>query len=400
MDDRSSSRSVTAGREASARSAIASFVVMDMMRAAAALEQQGRSIVHMEVGQPGTPAPGTARDRVRQALDREALGYTLALGTDELRARIAQSYKDHYGLEIAPGRVIVTTGSSAAFVLAFLALFDTGHCVALPSPGYPCYRHILSALGIAHTTIETGPQTRWMPTCEMILAAARDKPLHGLLLASPANPTGTMLSPERLSEITSLCDRMGLWFISDEIYHGLVYGAEQATALAYSDQAIVINSFSKYYSMTGWRVGWMVVPEHLVRPVERLAQNLYIAPPAVSQLAALGSFDARGELEGNRLTYTKNRELLLGSLPGLGFSRLAPADGAFYLYADISDLAADSRQLSLRLLEEAGVATTPGVDFDERRGGQFLRFSYAGSTADIEEGVRRLRAWRAGNGTK
>lgn len=379
---------------ASARSAIASFVVMDMMRSAAALEAQGRSIVHMEVGQPGTPAPRMARERVCEVLNLDALGYTLALGTDALRARIARSYKERHGLDIAPERVIVTTGSSAAFVLAFLSLFDVGECVALPSPGYPCYRHILSALGLTHTILETGPETRWMPTEEMISQAAQALPLHGLLLASPANPTGTMLSPERLREILGLCDRLGLWFISDEIYHGLVYEAREATALAFSDRAIVINSFSKYYSMTGWRVGWMVVPEALVRPVERLAQNLYIAPPAVSQIAALGAFDAEEELETNRATYATNRALLLAELPALGFSKLAPADGAFYLYADVSEWSPDSRQLSLQLLEEAGVATTPGVDFDERRGARFLRFSYAGATPDIEEAVRRLRAWQ------
>jgi aspartate/methionine/tyrosine aminotransferase len=378
----------------SRRSEIASFIVMDVMRAASACEAAGANVIHMEVGQPATPAPRIARDAVRQALETDTLGYTMALGTDALRARIAQHYHDTYGVTVTPERVIVTQGSSAAFVLAFLAAFDQGDAVLLPSPGYPCYRHILSALGQRSVIVETGPTTRWMPTVEGIEQAATQSGVKGLLIASPANPTGTMIEPERLSAINALCAKRGLWFISDEIYHGLTYGQPAQTALAYNPDAIVINSFSKYFSMTGWRVGWMIVPQRLVRPIERLAQNLYISPPAIAQVAALAAFDAREELEGNRRVYQANRELLLVGLPRAGFTSLVPADGAFYLYADISDLTDDSVAFARRMLEDIDVATTPGVDFDAERGARFLRFSYAGSTANMIEAVARLTAWK------
>ena len=378
---------------ASRRSEIDSFIVMDVMAAAAARELAGAHIIHMEVGQPGTPAPKAAREAVKRALDTDTLGYTLALGTDALRERIARYYRETYGVTISPERVVVTAGSSAAFVLAFLACFDAGDRVLLPSPGYPCYRHILTALGQSPVMVETGPDTRWMPTVEGIGAAATASGARGLLIASPANPTGTMIEPERLAGIAKACRSLGLWFISDEIYHGLTYGGPAVTALQFCDGAIVINSFSKYFSMTGWRIGWMVVPPQLVRPIERLAQNLYISPPAVSQVAALGAFDGGEELEANRAVYAANRALLLEELPRAGFTSLVPADGAFYLYADISHLTGDSVAFCRRMLAEAGVAATPGVDFDAERGGRFVRFSYARSTADIAEGVRRLKAW-------
>ena len=377
---------------ASQRSDIASFIVMDVMRRAAEREQAGQRVIHMEVGQPGTPAPRAALQAVRRALDTDALGYTLALGMPALRQRIARLYRDWYGLDVPPERVIVTTGSSGAFVLAFLALFDVGARVGLPAPGYPCYRHILSALGARPVTIETGPETRWMPTAGQV-AAEIERGLSGLLIASPANPTGTMLEPERLAEIARLCREGGAWLVSDEIYHGLSYGRPERTALAYSDEAIVINSFSKYFSMTGWRVGWMVVPERLVRPIERLQQNLFIAPPAVSQVAALGAFEAFDELEANKRVYAESRELLLAELPKAGFDAIVPADGAFYLYADISAFSDDSLAFAAAMLDETGVAVTPGLDFDARRGHRFVRFSYSGTTADMAEGARRLQAW-------
>ncbi len=380
-------------RPPSERSDIASFIVMDVMRQAAAAEAAGRHIIHMEVGQPATAAPRAAREAVKAALDRDTLGYTLALGYEPLRARIARLYRDWYGLTVSPERIVITSGSSAAFVLSFLALFDAGSKVALPAPGYPCYRHILTALGASPVTIETGPNARWMPTAAAIEAAAENERLAGLLIASPANPTGTMLEPERLAEITALCKRRGIWFISDEIYHGLTYGVPEATALQFSDDVVVINSFSKYFSMTGWRVGWMVVPEGLIRTVERLAQNLYISPPAVAQVAALGAFDGLDELEANKRVYRANRELLLAELPKAGLGKIVPADGAFYLYADVSAHTSDSLAFAKLMLEEAGVAATPGVDFDEARGRRFMRFSYAGATADMAEAAQRLRNW-------
>ena len=380
-------------RSAAARSAVSSFIVMDVMREAAAREAAGHSVIHMEVGQPGTPAPRAARDAAARALETQSLGYTLALGIEPLRERIARHYRERYGIDVSPKRIAVTTGSSGAFILAFLSLFDAGARVALPSPGYPCYRHILSALGCTPVILETGPETRWMPATGLIAAAHAHAKLDGVLIASPANPTGTMIEPARLSAISEFCAANNIWLVSDEIYHGLEYGQPCTTALQVSDDAIVINSFSKYYSMTGWRVGWMIVPERLMRTVERLQQNLFISPPAVAQVAALGAFDGLDELEENRRVYAKNRDLLLEELPKAGLDRIAPADGAFYLYADVSKHTADSLMFVRSMLEEAGVAATPGVDFDEERGNRYVRFSYAGTTADMIEAAHRLQAW-------
>lgn len=380
-------------RVPAARSDIASFIVMDVMRAAAELEARGRSVIHMEVGQPGTPAPASALAAARSALDTETLGYTAALGIDRLRERIAQDYRERHDVNVDAERIIVCTGSSAAFLLAFLAIFDAGANVALPSPGYPCYRHILSALGCRSPLIETGPETRWMPTLDAVARLDAEIGLNGLVIASPTNPTGTMIEPPRLAELIGYADRQGFWFVSDEIYHGLTYGMPATTALSVSNEAIVINSFSKYHAMTGWRVGWLVVPPSLVRVVERLQQNLFISAPAVSQVAALGAFDGTAELEKNRATYARNRALLLEALPEAGLSALAPADGAFYLYADVSAYTDDSRAFAAAMLEEIGVAVTPGLDFDETRGHHFLRFSYAGTEADMAEAARRIKAW-------
>jgi aspartate/methionine/tyrosine aminotransferase len=377
----------------SRRSAIPAFIVMDVMQAAAERAAQGQDIIHMEVGQPGTPAPRAARARVAAALERETLGYTVALGLPALRQRIAAYYREHYCVAIEPERVIVTTGSSAGFVLTFLALFDVGAKVALPSPGYPCYRHILTALGQTPVPIVTGDAGRWMPTGNQIDAAHRADGISGLIVASPANPTGTMLEPARLAELAAACRRNGVWLISDEIYHGLSYGMAEETALAHSDDAIVVNSFSKYFSMTGWRIGWLVVPPMLVRPIERVAQNLYISPPTVAQVAALGAFDGQDELAANRQVYAENRALLLDALPRLGLDRIVPADGAFYLYVDVGALTSDSLEFSKQMLAETGIAATPGVDFDAERGSRYIRFCYAGSTADMAEAVRRLRGW-------
>jgi aspartate/methionine/tyrosine aminotransferase len=278
-------------------------------------------------------------------------------------------------------------------VLAFLALFEAGRRVALPSPGYPCYRHILTALGVEHALVETGPSDRWMPTAASLAAQYAATPLAGVLLASPANPTGTMATPERLAEIAAFCRECGLWLVSDEIYHGLDYGVRAETALRYADEAVVINSFSKYYSMTGWRVGWMVVPASLVRPVERLAQNLFISPPAVAQVAAAAAFDALEELEANRQVYAANRDMLLESLPRLGLERFAPPDGAFYVYLDVGHLTDDSQAFAGRLLTEAGVAATPGIDFDPVHGRGYLRLCYAGTPAEVAEALKRLSSW-------
>jgi aspartate/methionine/tyrosine aminotransferase len=382
-------------RHPSRRSAISPFVVMDIMRAAYEREITGRDIVHMEVGQPGTPAPRRVREAVKAAIDRDVLGYTDALGIPALRERIARHYKDAYGLDVGAERIIVTAGSSAGFVLAFLALFDEGEGVLLPEPGYPCYRNIVQALGLRPISVPVGATERWSPTPELLSdAISGGQQASGILFASPANPTGTVMDAAALAAICGWCRRQGVAVISDEIYHGLTYEAPAQTALAFDPDAIVINSFSKYYSMTGWRIGWMVVPAALVRTVERLAQNFYISPTTVSQIGALAAFDAVEELEANKAVYAANRALLMEELPRAGFTSFAPADGAFYFYADVSDLTDDSEVLARRILDELGVAVTPGLDFDPVRGRQFLRFSYAGTTEAMAEAARRLKRLR------
>jgi aspartate/methionine/tyrosine aminotransferase len=379
----------------SKRGEISSFVVMDVMRQAFERERSGGNIIHMEVGQPSTPAPRMAREAIKTAIDRDVLGYTDALGIPELRERIARYYKERHGLEIGPERIAVTAGSSAGFVLAFLALFDEGAPLYLPEPGYPCYRNIASALGLSPVRIEVGPDERWMPNAALLdRALAQHGPGGGILFASPANPTGTMMQPETLAAICEWCRENGVTVISDEIYHGLTYDRPAETALRFHDGAIVINSFSKYYSMTGWRIGWMVMPESLVRTVERLAQNFYISASAAAQIGALAAFDAVEELEANKAVYARNHAMLMEELPRAGFTRLAPADGAFYIYADITDRTDDSRAFASRILDELGIAITPGVDFDPVRGHGFLRFSYAGSFEAMREAASRLRGWK------
>ena len=380
---------------ASRRGGIDSFLAMDMLRAANQAAAVGRDVVHMEVGQPGSRAPGPVLAAARGALETERIGYTDALGIPELRARIARHYSDRYGVGIDPGRVVVTTGSSGGFMLAFLSAFDHGDRVAVTTPGYPAYRNILASLGIEPAFLETGPADRWMPQPVAIDQLARDGRLGGVLVASPANPTGTMLAPDALAVLVRQCADHGLWFVSDEIYHGLTYGMPEACALQYGDDAIVINSFSKYYCMTGWRIGWMIVPERLLRPIECLAQNLYISPPTLSQIAAIAAFDAVDELEGVRATYAVNRDLLLNELPAMGLTDFAPADGAFYLYADVSRFSNDSLAFARTLLVRAGVAVTPGADFDPHRGHRYVRMSFAGTTGEMREACRRLKAFLA-----
>jgi aspartate/methionine/tyrosine aminotransferase len=365
---------------------------MDAMDAAHRLEAAGRDIVHMEIGQPGTPAPRAALERLQAAMrGGDALGYTVALGLPELRRGIAALYRRRHGLDLDPGRVVITAGSSGAFVLAFIALFDAGARIALADPGYPAYRNILGALDLETVRIETGLSTRFQPTPAHLDAARAAGPIDGLLVASPANPTGTMLDRTALAELAEWCRDAGAALISDEIYHGLGYAAPAVSALEVSDQAIVVNSFAKYFSMTGWRVGWMVVPEALVRTIENLAQNLFICAPHASQIAALGALEAEDELERLKRVYAANRARLLDALPALGFADIAPADGAFYIYADCARLANDSQAFCRRLLDEGGVAATPGLDFDPVRGHRTVRFSFARSEDEIAEGVRRLR---------
>ncbi|MDQ7079909.1 MAG: aminotransferase class I/II-fold pyridoxal phosphate-dependent enzyme [Paracoccaceae bacterium] len=376
----------------SRRSDVDPFIVMDVMEAARAYEAAGHDVIHMEVGQPGTGAPAGAIRRLASEMQRDPLGYTVALGRVDLRARIARVYKDWYGVDLAPERVVVTAGSSAGFVLAFLTLFEAGERVAVGEPGYPSYRNILRALNLDAVGIPTRAENRFQPVPEEV-AAIDD--LAGLLVASPANPTGTMLDHKALEGLIDTCDARGAAFVSDEIYHGIQYENRAVSALELSDDVIVINSFSKYFSMTGWRIGWMVVPESHVRQIERLAQNMFICAPHASQLAALAAMDCTDELQANLDVYRQNRALMLEGLPKAGFDRIAPPDGAFYIYADVSEITDDSQKLAREILEQAGVAVTPGLDFDPVRGRLGLRFSYARSTEDIREGLRRLRDFMA-----
>lgn len=366
------------------------FIAMDMLRAATLREAAGEEVIHLELGQPGTPAPQAVRTAAKRALDASRLGYTDALGIAPLRTAIAAHYRARYDVAIDPAEVVVATGSSAAFQLAFLAAFEAGDRVALAVPGYPAYRNILAALGIEPVLIEVGENSRYQPTPELLEAAGR---LDGLIIASPANPTGTTIAADDLALLVRCCRERGIRLVADEIYHGIAYETPAATVRAFGREAIVVNSFSKYYSMTGWRLGWMLVPPELARSVECLAQNFYVSPPTLSQLAAVAAFDCRAELDGHVARYRANRDLLIGALKGAGLSRFAPADGAFYLYADISELTRDSGEFCRRLLVETGVAITPGLDFDPIRGGGWVRLSYAGASDDIAEAARRLAAW-------
>ncbi|SLN62014.1 Aspartate aminotransferase [Roseovarius litorisediminis] len=375
----------------SSRSQVDPFIVMDVMEAARQAEAEGRHIIHMEVGQPGTPAPQGARDALASAMDADAMGYTVALGLPALRARIARLYGEWYDIDLSPERVVVTPGSSGAFILAFTALFDTGDRVGIGAPGYPSYRQILRALDLVPVDIETAAENRLQP----VAADLEGLDLAGLMVASPANPTGTMLDRNAMGALIEASAGQGASFISDEIYHGIEYEAKAISALEITDDCYVINSFSKYFSMTGWRIGWMVVPEDHVRVIERLAQNLFICPPHVSQVAALAAMDCDAELQANMAVYRTNRALMLDGLPRAGFDRIAPPDGAFYVYADVRHLTDDSRAFAAEILEKAGVAVTPGLDFDPVRGHGTIRFSYARATADIEEGLRRLERFMA-----
>jgi aspartate/methionine/tyrosine aminotransferase len=382
----------------SARSAVPPFIVMDVMAEAARIEAAGGHVIHMEVGQPAAPAPRTALDAAAAALSVGRLQYTEALGIPSLRGRIARHYADSYRLPVDASRIVVTTGSSGGFILAFLTLFEPGDRVALANPGYPPYRHILTALGCEPVLIDTSAASRHVLTPEALLAAHRAKPLQGVLVASPANPTGTMMTADALNALIDAAEGESIRVISDEIYHGLDYAFAAETAARFSDSVVVINSFSKYFCMTGWRIGWMVVPEPLVRSVERLQQNIAISVPTLAQIAAEAAFDGHDEMQAVKHGYEENRRILIDGLPRAGLETFLPVDGAFYLYADVSRFGDDSAVFARRLLNEAHVAATPGVDFDPVRGKSFIRFCYAGSAADMHEAVGRIGKWLGSNG--
>jgi aspartate/methionine/tyrosine aminotransferase len=376
------------------RSDVSPFIVMDVMSEAAAIERDGGVITHMEVGQPGHPAPEAARKAAIAALEAGRVPYTEALGIRPLRERIAEHYRETHDVDVNPGRVIVTTGSSGGFTLAFLSMFEHGDRVAISRPGYPAYRNILKALGLTSVEIATTAATRFALAPATVAEAHAATPLSGVLAMSPANPTGVVMTPDALRDLAHWCRDNGLWFISDEIYHGLTYGQAKAeTALRFSDDAVIINSFSKYFCMTGWRVGWMVVPERLVRPIERLQQNFSISVPYLSQIAALAAFDGQQEMEGVRRQYARNRDILMDGLPKIGLGRFLPIDGAFYVYVDVSALTNNSMDFCKRAIREAGVAITPGLDFDPEEGKRFVRLSFAGTEQDMHDAVGKLGAW-------
>ena len=376
----------------SQRGAVEPFHAMDVLAEATKQRAAGRPVISMAVGQPVHPAPEAAREAARKALEIGRIGYTDALGLLSLRRAIADFYRNHHGVSVDPGRIAITTGSSAGFNLAFLALFDAGDRVAIARPGYPAYRNILAALGIETVEIEVSAENGFTLTPEALQAAGR---IDGVLLASPANPTGTVTGRANLAALSTYCRDNGIAFISDEIYHGLTFVGEEATALEFGNEAVIINSFSKYYCMTGWRIGWMVLPEALVRPVERIAQSLYISAPELSQIAAEAALAAEAELNIYRDAYRVNRDFLVKRLPELGFSIASPMDGAFYAYVDVSRFTNDSMAFARRMLAETDVAATPGIDFDPKDGHHTMRFSYAGSFDEMSEAVDRLARWLA-----
>lgn len=380
------------------RAGIPPFHVMDVWLAAAERQRSHGDLVNLSAGQPSAGAPEPVRAAAAAALHLNQLGYTVALGIPELRAAIAADYERTYGITVDLDAVVVTTGSSGGFLLAFLACFDVGDRVALASPGYPCYRNILSALGCEVVEIPCGPETRFQPTAQLL--AQLDPPVQGVIVASPANPTGTVIPPAELVAIASWCDTAGVRLISDEVYHGLVYPGAPQTSCAWqtSRNSVVVNSFSKYYAMTGWRLGWLLVPTELRRAVDCLTGNFTICPPALSQIAAVSAFapEAIAEADANLRHYTLNRSMLLDGLRRIGIDRLAPTDGAFYVYADVSAFTTDSLVFCSQLLADTGVAIAPGIDFDTTRGDSFVRMSFAGPSSDIEEGLRRIESWLRG----
>ncbi len=371
----------------SKRSNVDPFIVMDVMESARKAEANGKHVIHMEVGQPGTPAPKRAKQFISDEIYNNDLGYTVTLGLPELRNRISKLYGDWYNIDLNPDRIIITTGSSGAFILSFAALFDVGDRVGIAAPGYPSYRQILKSQDLIPIDIFTELQNKFQPIPKDI----KENNLNGLLVASPANPTGSMLDKKKLEELINTAHENKVSFISDEIYHGIQYENNPTSALEISNECYVINSFSKYFSMTGWRVGWMIVPKDHVRQVERLSQNLFICPPHVSQLTALSAMDAKEELNTNVEVYKKNRSILLEELPKAGLNKFSPPDGAFYIYIDISEYSKDSLNFCKEVLDKAGVAITPGLDFDQKRGNSTIRFSYARSTEDIIEGANRIK---------
>ena len=373
------------------RSLIPPFIVMDVMRAANERAASGSDVLHLEVGQPSSPAPKKVLETAQFVLADDKLGYTDALGIYLLREKISGHYRDTYGVNLDPKRIVITSGSSGGLLLSFLSSFDVGDCVGMATPGYPAYKNMLKSLGVKVLEVPVDSKSHFQLKREVLDKLSEN--LDGLIISSPSNPTGSMISSSDMRDLVDWCDRRGTRLISDEIYHGIVYGEQASTALSYGTDVIIINSFSKYFSMTGWRLGWMVIPESMIRSIECLAQNLYISPPSLSQMAAVAVFDCMDELNENVARYRINRDILLEKLPNAGLERFAPVDGAFYIYANVSHLTNDSSEFCKRMLSEIGVAMTPGIDFDGINGKSYVRLCFAGATQDINQAAARLQKW-------
>ena len=373
------------------RSLIPPFIVMDVMRAANERAASGSDVLHLEVGQPSSPAPKKVIETAQFVLDDDKLGYTDALGISLLREKISGHYRDTYGVNLDPKRIVITSGSSGGLLLSFLSSFDVGDCVGMATPGYPAYKNMLKSLGVKVVEVPVDSKSHFQLNPEVLDNLSEN--LDGLIISSPSNPTGSMISSSGMRDLVDWCDHKGTRLISDEIYHGIVYGEQASTALSYGTDVIIINSFSKYFSMTGWRLGWMVIPESMIRSIECLAQNLYISPPSLSQMAAVAVFDCMDELNENVARYRINRDILLEELPNAGLERFAPVDGAFYIYANVSHLTNDSSEFCKRMLSEIGVAMTPGIDFDGINGKSYVRLCFAGATQDIIQAAARLQKW-------
>ena len=373
------------------RSLIPPFIVMDVMRAANERAASGSDVLHLEVGQPSSPAPKKVIETAQFVLADDKLGYTDALGISLLREKISGHYRDTYGVNLDPKRIVITSGSSGGLLLSFLSSFDVGDCVGMATPGYPAYKNMLKSLGVKVVEVPVDSKSHFQLKREVLDKLSEN--LDGLIISSPSNPTGSMISSSGMRDLVDWCDRRGTRLISDEIYHGIVYGEQASTALSYGTDVIIINSFSKYFSMTGWRLGWMVIPESMIRSIECLAQNLYISPPSLSQMAAVAVFDCMDELNENVARYRINRDILLEKLPNAGLERFAPVDGAFYIYANVSHLTNDSSEFCKRMLSEIGVAMTPGIDFDGINGKSYVRLCFAGATQDINQATARLQKW-------
>ena len=375
----------------SKRSEIAPFLAIDMLTKSNTLKSKGRDIIHMDVGEPGFNTPKHVLEYAKTIIDKKKIGYTESIGIPELREKISNHYKLWYNEEVKSNSIAVTAGASGAFVLTLLALFDPGDRIAIMTPYYPAYVNALKALNLDIVFLRGKNKSGYQPTLEMLESIKGT--IKGIVVASPANPTGSILKNKQLIDLAKWCKQNNIKIISDEIYHGIEYGKLSETLLHYNSDAIIINSFSKYFSMTGWRLGWLIAPKNIINTIEKLSMSLFLCAPTFSQLIAVKALEDYEILNNNVLIYKKNRDLLINFFEDMGFNKYAPADGAFYLYLDVSKITDNSTNFAIRLLKEAGVSSTPGADFDHNLGNKFIRFSYGGTHKEIVEGTKRIYNW-------